>query len=97
MPAAVTHTTTDTTATTLRRSSRNRKPYSVAKAGASQISTLELADVDVGSLDAAHAEDVESEAEDDILAADDSDLESDAEDSEAETSERRKSAFWGGT
>ena len=89
MPAAVTHTTTDTTATTLRRSSRNRKPHSMAKAGASQISTLELEEVDVGSLDAAHAEDVESEAEDDILAADDSDLESDAEDSEAETSELR--------
>ena len=71
-----THTTTDTTASALRRSSRNRKPYSMAKAGASQHQTLEVQDVDVGSLDAPEAEDIEAEADEQFVPAEYSDLES---------------------
>ena len=81
------------TTTTKRRSNRNQKPHSTKKTAGYQ---LEVPDVDVGSLVASEAEDIESDADDDFPAADDSifgsaegDSEANTADSEAETSESR--------
>ena len=49
--------------------------------------TLEVPDVDVGSLDASEAEDMETDGNNDFSAADDSNMESYADDSEANTSD----------
>ena len=54
--------TTTTTAGGPRRSTRNRKPDAVPKAAPQQFMTLEVPDIDVGSLDAPEAEDMETDA-----------------------------------
>ena len=82
-------TATATTATAPRRSNRNSKPYTIARAPASRIGRAEVPDVELGSIESPEVEDVEPEAEEDFEAANDSDLESNDDESEAEASEVR--------
>ena len=84
-PASTGTTNTTATATggTWRRSSRIRK-----EARASEC-RVEVTDVDVGSLVAPEADDMESDADNNFSGANDSDMEASADDSEAESSELR--------